>query len=122
MSPRDPYGTVVKLRVGGKLIVRELRCGEGYAAQNSRTLLVGIGAAAEATSVEIRWPSGKKQEIGSVPEGTLVTANELEAVATEAYRRKVATIRKVESQDAPQTLDLRWATPSKINLFISITT
>ena len=69
-----------------------------------------------------REKSGKKQEIGSVPEGTLVTANELGAVATGAYRREVATIRRVESQDAPQTLDLGWATPSKINLFISMAT
>lgn len=55
--PRDGYGARVVVQAGGLRMEREHVCGEGYASQNSATLLVGIGDASEAT-IKVHWPSG----------------------------------------------------------------
>ncbi len=75
-APRDGYGGKVFLRAGGKTYLRESRAGEGFAAQNSRTLLIGIGTSEYAEELQVRWPSGKTQSLGNVSAGTLVTCYE----------------------------------------------
>jgi peroxiredoxin len=75
-SNRDGYGARVLLEVRGRTLIREHRAGEGFAAQNSPTMLVGIGDAQRATRLEVRWPSGRSYDTTAVPAGTLVTAYE----------------------------------------------
>lgn len=74
-SPREGYGAVlnVSYEEGGKVVkfVREYRCGDGRAAQNSRTMLIGIGQAPNV-DIEVLWPSGKRQLYDDVPAGKLV--------------------------------------------------
>jgi hypothetical protein len=72
-SSRDGYGAKVRVKVGSLSLLREYRCGEGMAAQNSSTLLIGIGAHDRAESVLVTWPSGRTQEIAGVEAGTAVT-------------------------------------------------
>ena len=72
-SNRDGYGARIRVAVGGETLLRELRCGEGLSTQNSKTLLIGIGDAASASSVRVDWPSGRRQELGEVEAGTLLT-------------------------------------------------
>ena len=75
-SPREGYGAVVELKLdGGEKLVREVRCGDGRAAQNSRTLLIGVGDAFELELL-VRWPSGKQQSISQIRPGELVTVFE----------------------------------------------
>jgi thiol-disulfide isomerase/thioredoxin len=74
-SPRDGYGANVSVEAGEQRLWRELRCGDGFAAQNSRTLTIGIGDA-DSAEVVVGWPSGKRSEIGSVPAGSLLTVYE----------------------------------------------
>ncbi len=77
LSNRDGYGAIVEVGLsGGVRLKREHRCGEGYAAQNSSTMIIGIGDRSSVESVGVRWPSGKRFSVESVPEGTLVTAFE----------------------------------------------
>jgi thiol-disulfide isomerase/thioredoxin len=71
-SARDGYGAVVSVRAGGLELVREHRAGEGFAAQNSAALLVGIGGSSRAELVRVRWPSGRVQERRDVPAGSLL--------------------------------------------------
>ena len=75
-SARDGYGARVLLGIGGRTLLREHRAGEGFAAQNSATMLVGIGDAELATRLEVQWPSGLSYDTTAVPAGTLVTAYE----------------------------------------------
>ena len=75
-GPRDGYGAKVTVTLGATELLREHRCGEGLAAQNSPTLLVGIGDRAAADAVEVRWPGGTVQRTGPVPAGTLLTVFE----------------------------------------------
>ncbi len=75
-STRDGYGARILLEIGGRTLLREHRAGEGLAAQNSATMQVGIGDAARAKRLEIRWPSGRSYDTTAVAAGTLVTAYE----------------------------------------------
>jgi hypothetical protein len=73
---RDGYGARVAVDFGDEKLVREHRCGDGWAAQNSATMIVGIGSHATVASLSVRWPSGKTSSTQAVPEGTLLTVYE----------------------------------------------
>jgi peroxiredoxin len=75
-SSRDGYGAMVTVKLADMTLRRGHRCGEGFAAQNSSTLVIGIGDHGSATSVTVRWPSGKIQAIDNVRADTLLTAYE----------------------------------------------
>lgn len=76
-SNRNGYGVMVTVELDETLsIVREHRCGEGMGAQNSATLLVGIGDRNATGRLTVRWPSGVVQELPSAPAGSLVTVYE----------------------------------------------
>lgn len=73
-TPRDGYGAIVTLETADGLnIKREFRCGEGFAVQNSDTLLIGIGAAESVKNLKVKWPSGIQYETKEIDSGSLVT-------------------------------------------------
>lgn len=73
---RDGYGAMVEASLGETRLKREHRCGEGYATQNSATMLLGVGALREVPTITVRWPSGKSATAERVPVGTLLTVYE----------------------------------------------
>ncbi len=76
-SARDGYGTQLCLKVNGRQLIAESRCGEGFSAQNSRTLIIGLGSAQEVETLEVRWPSGIVQRTsGPLVAGQLLTVFE----------------------------------------------
>jgi hypothetical protein len=75
-SPREGYGAVLTLDVGEEPILREVRCGDGRAAFNSQTMLIGLGEHERASRLAVRWPSGKRMETSDVEVGSLVTIYE----------------------------------------------
>ena len=75
-SNRDGFGALVTLDLGDTRLVREHRAGEGFAGQNSATMLVGIGAHKSARRVTVHWPSGKTQTVDGVAANRLVTIRE----------------------------------------------
>jgi len=75
-STRDGYGAVVELTIDGAKLKREYRCGEGYGAQNSSTMIVGLGSATQVQHLEVRWPSGVTNQAVEVAAGSLITAYE----------------------------------------------
>jgi len=75
-SNRDGIGAEITAVCGDRKYVREHRCGEGFAAQNSNTMIIGVGSATEVDSLQVRWPSGKIQKVGNVSAGTLLTVYE----------------------------------------------
>ncbi len=81
---RDGYGATLRVELAdGTTLLREHRCGEGFATQNSATLLVGIGDRELAEVVSVRWPSGATQRVEDVAAGTLLTFYEDSASAPE---------------------------------------
>jgi thiol-disulfide isomerase/thioredoxin len=75
-TPRDGVGAKAFVTVGDRVLLRERHCGEGFAAQNSATLLVGLGPREAADGVKVVWPNGTEQTTGPVPAGTLLTVYE----------------------------------------------
>jgi thiol-disulfide isomerase/thioredoxin len=75
-SNRDGYGAVVTLKVADRTIVREHRAGEGLAAQNSATIIIGTGTNDPVDSLVISWPSGKTQTVDNIAVGSLVSVFE----------------------------------------------
>jgi thiol-disulfide isomerase/thioredoxin len=76
LTARDGFGATVDVVLKNATLIREHRAGEGFAAQNSSTLLIGVGKTPVAGRVRVRWPSGKSQELENVSAGSLVTAYE----------------------------------------------
>lgn len=66
-SNRDAYGARITIKVGDLSITEELRAGEGFSAQNSRTLLIGLGKAELIKSATVTWPSGRIQTFRNLP-------------------------------------------------------
>ena len=73
-TARDGYGAKVRVRAGDLEMLREHRCGDGFAAQNSATMIIGLGDARRADSVVVEWPSGTRREVVDVASGTLLVA------------------------------------------------
>jgi len=103
-SNRDAVGSVLRLTLDdGRELIRELAMGEGFAAQNSETLLVGIGQAQRVTALAVQWPSGKRSEIADVAAGQLVTLFENPAHSPDGSGSTRADYRRLtESAAAPQ--------------------
>ena len=72
-SNRDGLGAVVRLKSGVKTYWRSNDGKSGYLAQSSMPLYFGLGNAETVDSVEIDWPSGKKQTVtqGIIPNSLL---------------------------------------------------
>ena len=75
-SCRDAFGARVTADLGDLRLTREHRCGDGFAAQHTATMILGIGSHPAAASVTIHWPSGRSTSTQDIPEGTLLTAYE----------------------------------------------
>jgi enediyne biosynthesis protein E4 len=60
-------GAQVRVTAGGRTQLRFVSGGNGFAAQGSSRIHVGLAAAARADKVEVRWPSGTHQIFTDVP-------------------------------------------------------
>lgn len=74
-SNRDAIGARVTVRAGGHTWIREVNGGNGYASQSATRLHFGLGATTKIDSIEIRWPSGRKETV-SAPLDRITTIQE----------------------------------------------
>jgi hypothetical protein len=65
-SNRDAVGAQVTVHAGGRQLVRHRKGGGSYLSASDPRLLVGIGRAERVDAVDIRWPSGRIQKVGSL--------------------------------------------------------
>jgi hypothetical protein len=77
-SNRDGLGATVKVRAGALALTRFHDGKSGYLAQSAAPLYFGLGEVARASSVEVTWPSGRKQLMtnGIPTNGLLVCVEE----------------------------------------------
>ena len=136
LAPRDGYGAMVEIQLDGTKIKREYRCGEGFAAQNSSTMIIGIGHSKVVPRVSVRWPSGKKQQIENVAEGTLLTVYEREenspnqtAFTAVRYRNEQSINSQVTAKDQRQRIEMRTTgseaetqQESKLKMYVAMAT
>jgi len=104
-SSLDPIGARIELKLGELLITRELAAGRGLAAQNSSTILIGLGEHESAEGVTVHWPSGRTTELGSLASGELITVLETDGQATtkEPYRIQPGAPASRASNELPAT-------------------
>lgn len=65
-------GARVTASVGAGKVVRDLFSANGCLGQQPARIHIGLGDADQADSITIRWPSGRNQQLGSVPAGSKV--------------------------------------------------
>ena len=75
-SNRSAVGARVTVRVGERTLIKEVKAGFSFLSQGGLELIFGLGDAATVENVQIRWPSGEVQDLGSVTSGTRLTVLE----------------------------------------------
>jgi hypothetical protein len=65
-SNRSAIGARVTVHAGSRKMIDEVMSGGSYYSQNAFTLHFGLGEASRVSDIEIRWPSGIKQNTGPV--------------------------------------------------------
>ena len=75
-SNRDAIGARIKVTAGGKTQYNEVNFTSGYASSAAGPAHFGLGPAASASLVEIRWPSGTVQELKDVTADRVVSIKE----------------------------------------------
>jgi hypothetical protein len=66
-SNRAGVGAQVRVTAGGRTQLRMVDGGNGFAAQSTSRVHVGLASATTIDSVEIRWPSGLRETHEKVP-------------------------------------------------------
>jgi hypothetical protein len=61
ISERDAIGAMVHVRSGAEAWVVPVSVGDGFYGTNERIVHVGLGAIESIDSVEIAWPTGKRE-------------------------------------------------------------
>jgi enediyne biosynthesis protein E4 len=75
-SNRDGIGARLKLTVGGKVLLREVKAGSSYLSQSDMRVHFGMGQAAHAERLEIRWPSGAVEALQDIEANQILTVTE----------------------------------------------
>lgn len=81
-SNRTGIGARVEVRVGGKVLVQEVRSGGSYISQNDFRLHFGLGSSRTVEEVVVHWPSGQVDTIQGVAGNQLLTIREGEGAAS----------------------------------------
>ncbi len=75
-SNHDGIGAVVRITSGADRQWQMMRSGSSYLSQSELVLTFGLGPATRASSVEVVWPSGEVDRVGSVAADQTVTVEE----------------------------------------------
>jgi len=65
-SNRAAIGAQVRVTAGGRTLLGFVNGGNGFASQSTMRVHFGLADASQIESVEVRWPSGRKQEFGAL--------------------------------------------------------
>ncbi|HUE42858.1 MAG TPA: CRTAC1 family protein [Candidatus Sulfotelmatobacter sp.] len=75
-STRDAIGARIKVKVGGRILVDEVRSGSSFISNNDMRVHFGLGAATKIDSVEVRWSSGLIETFDKVAIDSISTLSE----------------------------------------------
>jgi hypothetical protein len=75
-SNRAALGAVVRVTARGRTEAQAVLSQASYYSHNDLRLHFGLGAAAAAETIEVRWPSGRVETLKDVRGGRLVTIKE----------------------------------------------
>jgi len=81
----DALGAVVTVTVGSRRQSLTVRTGSSYLSHHSSALVFGLGEAASAAAVRVRWPDGRTQDLGALKAGRYRVSHS-EVVSVQAAR------------------------------------
>lgn len=81
-SNRAAIGARVSIRAGAVTQFNEVRGGGSYLSQNDLRLHFGLGSAQKIDSVEVRWPNGEIEKVGSLSADAIYTIVEGKGIAS----------------------------------------
>jgi len=85
-SNRNGFGAVVRVQAGGVTRTARAASGSSYLSESDHRLLFGLGAAAQANRVTVRWPGGLEETWESLAADRIVTLTEGTAGARQNRR------------------------------------
>ena len=75
-SNRDGIGARIRVRVGERILVDEVRSGSSYDSSNDMRVHFGLGGNARVEWLEVRWPSGLTEKFSNVRVDAVQTLKE----------------------------------------------
>ncbi|MXW78588.1 MAG: CRTAC1 family protein [Gemmatimonadetes bacterium] len=81
----EAIGARVSVSVDGAVQMREVRAGTSYLSQDDLRLHFGLGAAAEANHLVVRWPDGVEERIDGVAGNRLITIQRGAGLVAEGF-------------------------------------
>jgi len=87
-SNRDGIGARLKLSVGGKILLREVKAGSSYLSQSDMRIHFGMGRAARAEKLEILWPSGAVETFPDIDANQILTITEGRGITSRTSLRR----------------------------------
>jgi len=87
-SNRDGIGARLKLTVGGKVLIREVKAGSSYLSQSDLRVHFGLGNSPRADKLEIRWPSGLVDTMQDIEANQILTVTESRGVTDRTAMRR----------------------------------
>ena len=75
-SPRDAIGATVFVTAGGQRQRGDVISGASYSSNSDFRLHFGLGRSEKVESVEILWPSGRRQTLADLPVDRIITIRE----------------------------------------------
>jgi hypothetical protein len=86
-SNRSAIGARVAVTAGGRRQIREVLSGSSYISQSDLRQHFGLGPAPRVDQIEVRWPSGQGEKVGSAEADQFVTIQEGRGIVkAERYR------------------------------------
>ena len=79
-SNRSGIGARLRLTSAGRTQARDVKAGSSYLSQSDTRVHFGLGRAARAERLEVRWPSGRIETLKDVPANHIVTIREGDGV------------------------------------------
>jgi hypothetical protein len=86
-SNRSAIGARVKVTVGGRTLVNEVRSGSTFLSQSDLRLHFGLGQSQAVDRLDIEWPSGAKESVSGVAANRFITVVEGQGLARDKDRR-----------------------------------
>jgi thiol-disulfide isomerase/thioredoxin len=86
-GPAEAMGAIVRATVEGMTTAQVLAYGSGFLSQNAPELVFGVGAAAAADEVVVRWPGRAVESFGRLAAGKTWLLEEGSGLAVERPRR-----------------------------------
>jgi hypothetical protein len=72
----DGIGARIRLTAGSRTQMRDVKAGSSYLSQNDLRAHFGLGTAARADRIEVRWPSGRTDAVSGVAANQIITIEE----------------------------------------------